>query len=120
MRARDLLAIVLAALVAMSVSVGMAAAQTGGTAPGASSEQSDNNKRDDDFGDKCRPGIPGIDQIAEGACDVGKGAIDDVTGAPGRIAKGVATGVLNQATEWMVDAATWTTKQIATGIHKTS
>jgi hypothetical protein len=116
---RRLLAIALVVLVTMSVCVGTAVAQTGGTDPVASPEQSD-NKNQDDFGDKCRPGIPGIDQIAEGACDVGKGAIDDVTGAPGRIAKGVATGVLNQATEWMVDAATWTTKQIATGIQKTS
>src|SRR4051795_3958906 len=120
MRARDLLAIALTALVAMSVSVGMAAAQTGGTDPGASPEQSDNNKKDDDFGDTCRPGIPGIDQIAEGACDVGKGAIDDVTGAPGKIAEGAATGALNQLTEWMTDAATWTTNQIATGIQTTS
>jgi hypothetical protein len=120
MRARRLLAIALTALVAMSVSVGTAVAQTGGTDPGASPEQSDNNKKDDDFGDKCRPGIPGIDQIAEGACDVGKGAIDDVTGAPGKIAEGAATGALNQLTEWMTDAATWTTKQIATGIQKTS
>jgi len=120
MRARRLLAIALTAVVAMSVSVGTAVAQTGGTDPGASPEQSDNNKKDDDFGDKCRPGIPGIDQIAEGACDVGKGAIDDVTGAPGKIAEGAATGALNQLTEWMTDAATWTTKQIATGIQKTS
>src|SRR3954469_4105626 len=119
MRAR-FLAIALAALVAMSVSVGMAAAQTGGTDPGASPEQSDNNKKDDDFGDKCRPGIPGIDQIAEGACDVGKGAIDIGTGVPGEIAKGAATGALNQLTKSMTDAATWTTKQIAAGIQKTS
>ncbi|HEY4277614.1 MAG TPA: hypothetical protein VGM91_05310 [Conexibacter sp.] len=104
----------------MSVCVGRAVAQTGGTDPAASPEQSNNRNKDDDFGDKCRPGIPGIDQIAEGACDVGKSAIDEVTGAPTRIAKGVATGVLNQATEWMVDAATWTTKQIATGIQTTS
>src|SRR4051794_28255986 len=120
MRARGLLAIALAALVAMSVSVGMAAAQTGGTDPGASSEQTDNNKKDDDFGDKCRPGIPGIDQITEGACDLGKGAIDIGTGVPGDIAKGAATGALNQLTKWMTDAATWTTKQIAAGIQKTS
>src|SRR4051794_31941976 len=119
MRARRLLAIALTALVAISVSVGTAVAQTGGTHPGASPGQSDNNK-DNDFGDKCRPGIPGIDQIAEGACDVGNGAIDDVTGAPGKIAEGAATGALNQLTEWMTDAATWTTKQIATGIQKTS
>ena len=112
--------IALAVLVAMSVCVGTAAAQTGGTDPGASPEQSDNQKKEDDFGDKCRPGIPGIDQIAEGACDVGKGAADTVTGAPGDIAKGVAGGALDQATEWMTDAATWTTKQIATGIQKTS
>jgi hypothetical protein len=104
----------------MSVYAGTAVAQTGGTDPAASPEQSDNNKKDDDFGDTCRPGIPGIDQIAEGACDVGKGAIDDVTGAPGKIAEGAATGALNQLTEWMTDAATWTTKQIATGIQKTS
>src|SRR3954451_21221101 len=120
MRARGLLAIALAALVAMSVSVGIAAAQTGGTDPGASPEQSDNNKKDDDFGDKCRPGIPGIDQIAEGACDVGKGAIDIGTGVPGDVAKGAATGALNQLTKWMTDAATWTTKQIAAGIQRTS
>src|SRR5215216_1611744 len=120
MRARRLLAIAVTALVAISVSVGTAVAQTGGTDPGASPEQSDNNKKDDDFGDNCRPGIPGIDQIAEGACDVGKGAIDYVTGAPGKIAEGAATGALNQLTEWMTDAATWTTKQIATGIQKTS
>ena len=49
-----------------------------------------------------------------------KGAIDDVTGAPGNIAKGAAAGALNQLTKWMTDAATWTTKQIATGIQKTS
>src|SRR3954451_6441939 len=120
MRARGLLAIALAALVAMSVSVGIAAAQTGGTDPGASPEQRDNNRKDDDFGDKCRPGIPGIDQIAEGACDLGKGAIDGATSAPGQIAEGAATGALNQLTEWMTDAATWTTKQIATGIQNTS
>jgi type IV secretion system protein TrbL len=120
MRERRLLAIVLVVLVAVSGCVGTAVAQTGGTDPAASPEQSDNKNKDDDFGDKCRPGIPGIDQIAEGACDVGKGAIDTVTGAPAGIAKGVATGVLNQATEWMVDAATWTTKQIAAGIQKTS
>src|SRR5688572_31923929 len=47
-------------------------------------------------------------------------SIDDVTGAPGKIAEGAATGALNQLTEWMTDAATWTTKQIATGIQKTS
>src|SRR5215213_8391614 len=120
MRVRHLLAVALAVLVAMSVCGGTAVAQTGGTDPGASPEQSDNNKKYDDFGDTCRPGIPGIDQIAEGACDVGKGAIDDVTGAPGKITEGAATGALNQLTEWMTDAATWTTKQIATGIRKTS
>jgi hypothetical protein len=120
MRVRRLLTIALAALVAMSVCVGTASAQTGGTDPGASPEQSDNQKKEDDFGDKCRPGIPGIDQIAEGTCDVGKGAADTVTGAPGDIAKGVAAGALDQATKWMTDAATWPTKQIATGIQKTS
>src|SRR5919197_5003577 len=119
MRARHVVAIALAALVAMSVSVGTAAAQTGGTDPGASSEQTDNQKGDD-FGDHCRPGIPIVDDVAEGACDVGKGAVDDVTGAPGKIAEGAATGALNQLTKWMTDAATWTTKQIATGIQKTS
>src|SRR4051795_8525981 len=120
MRARDLLAIALVVLVAMSVCGGTAVAQTGGTDLGASPEQSDNQKKDDDFGDKCRPGIPGIDQIAEGACDVGKGAADTVTGAPGAIATSVVGGALDQATKWMTDAATWTTKQIATGIQETS
>jgi type IV secretion system protein TrbL len=120
MRVRHLLAVALAVLVAMSVCVGTAGAQTGGTDPGASPEQSDNQKQDDDFGDKCRPGIPGIDEIAEGACDVGKGAADAVTGAPGAIATSVAGSALDQATKWMTDAATWTTKQIATGIQKTS
>jgi hypothetical protein len=119
-RGRRLLALALAALVAMSVCVGTAVAQTGGADPGASPEQSDNNEKDDDFGNKCRPGIPGIDQIAEGACDVGKGAIDGATGAPGKIAEGAAIGTLSQLTEWMTDAATWTTKQIATGIQNTS
>jgi hypothetical protein len=120
MRGPQLLVLALAALIAMSVCVGTAVAQTGGTDPGASAEQSDNNKKHDDFGDKCRPGIPGIDQIAEGACDLGKGAIDGATNAPGQIAEGAASGALHQLTEWMTDAATWTTKQIATGIQKTS
>ena len=84
---RRILAIALVVLLTMSLCVGTAVAQTGGTDPVASPEQSDNKNKDDDFGDKCRPGIPGIDQIAEGACDVSKGAIDGVTGAPGRIAK---------------------------------
>lgn len=77
-------------------------------------------KKKDDFGDKCRPGIPVVDDVAEGACDVGKGAADTVTAAPGEIAKSVAGGALDQATKWMTDAATWTTRQIATGIQKTS
>src|SRR3954451_4294386 len=85
----------------------------------AKDEEKD-KKKGDDFGDHCRPGIPIVDDVAEGACDIGKGAIDDVTGAPGKIAEGAATGALNQLTEWMTDAATWTTKQIATGIQKTS
>jgi hypothetical protein len=82
--------------------------------------QKDEEKKQEDFGDKCRPGIPGIDQVAEGACDVGKGAADTVTGAPGDIAESVAGGALDQATEWMTDAAVWTTKQISAGIKKTT
>lgn len=120
MHVRRLLAIALALLVAMSIGVETAAAQTGGTDPGASSEQSDNRTEDEDFGDKCRPGIPGIDQIAEGACDVGKGAADAVTGVPADIAESVVGGALDQATKWMTDAATWTTRQIGTGIQKTA
>src|SRR3954447_24356400 len=49
----------------------------------AKDEEKD-KKKGDDFGDHCRPGIPIVDDIAEGACDVGKAAIDDVTGAGGR------------------------------------
>src|SRR3954471_2571293 len=95
-------------------------ADSGGATVDNEAKAKEEEKKKDDFSDECRPGIPGIDQIAEGACDVGKGAIDDVTGAPGKIVEGAATGALNQLTEWMTDAATWTTKQIATGIQKTS
>src|SRR4051794_5966123 len=65
-----------------------------------------------DFGDNCRPGIPLVDDITEGACDVAKGAVDEVAGAPGKIAGKVAGGVLDQATEWMTDAAAWVSRQI--------
>src|SRR3954453_619152 len=102
--------------------VGPDADQGGATVDNQANAKDDeeDKKKGDDFGDHCRPGIPIVDDIAEGACDVGKAAIDDVTGAPGKIAEGAATGGLNQLTEWMTDAATWTTKQIATGIQKTS
>src|SRR4051812_36338914 len=102
--------------------VGPDADQGGATVDNQANAKDDeeDKKKGDDFGDHCRPGIPIVDDVAEGACDVGKGAIDDVTGAPGKIAEGAATGALNQLTEWMTDAATWTTKQIAIGIQKTS
>src|SRR3954471_15963532 len=95
-------------------------ADSGGATVDNEAKAKEEEKKKDDFGDKCRPGIPIVDDVAEGACDVGKGAADTVTGAPGDIAKGVAGGALDQATKWMTDAATWTTKQIATGIQKTS
>ena len=46
-----------------------AAAQTSGSDP-AASEQQANGGVHEDFGDTCRIGVPGIDDIAEGACDV--------------------------------------------------
>src|SRR4051794_9162626 len=95
-------------------------ADSGGATVDNEAKAKEEKKKKDDFGDKCRPGIPIVDDVAEGACDVGKGAADTVTGAPGDIAKSVAGGALDQATKWMTDAATWTTKQIATGIQKTS
>src|SRR5215217_5991609 len=95
-------------------------ADSGGATVDNEANAKEEKKKKDDFGDKCRPGIPVVDDVAEGACDVGKGAADTVTGAPGDIAKSVAGGALDQATKWMTDAATWTTKQIATGIQKTS
>src|SRR4051812_38404252 len=102
--------------------VGPDADQGGATVDNQANAKDDeeDKKKGDDFGDHCRPGIPIVDDIAEGACDVGKGAIDDVTGAPGRIAESAATGGLNQLTEWMTDAATWTTKQIVAGIQESS
>src|SRR5215218_5746928 len=100
--------------------VGPDADSGGATVDNEAKAKEEEEKKKDDFGDKCRPGIPVVDDVAEGACDVGKGAADTVTGAPGDIAKSVAGGALDQATKWMTDAATWTTKQIATGIQKTS
>jgi hypothetical protein len=82
--------------------------------------QKDEKKKDEDFGDKCRPGVPGINEIADAACDVAKTGQEQVTGAPGKIAGKVVGGALDQATEWMTDAAVWTTKQIAAGIKKTA
>src|SRR4051794_27077192 len=132
MRALRFLSLILALAAIALAAPPSATAQAHGVGPDAdqggatvdnqanAKDEEKDKKKGDDFGDHCRPGIPIIDQIAEGACDVGKGAIDDVTGAPGKIAEGAATGALNQLTEWMTDAATWTTKQIATGIQKTS
>src|SRR3954468_23672156 len=100
--------------------VGPDADSGGATVDNEAKAKEEKKKKKDDFGDKCRPGIPIVDDVAEGACDVGKGAAETVTGAPGDIAKSVAGGALDQATKWMTDAATWTTKQIATGIQKTS
>src|SRR3954454_12891400 len=95
-------------------------ADSGGATVDNEAKAKEEKKKKDDFGDKCRPGIPIVDDVAEGACDVGKGATDTVTGAPGDIAKSVAGSALDQATAWMTDAATWTTKQISAGIEKTS
>src|SRR3954451_10433581 len=95
-------------------------ADSGGATVDNEAKAKEQEDKKDDFGDKCRPGIPIVDDVAEGACDVGKGAADTVTGAPGSFAKSVAGGALDQATKWMTDAATWTTKQIGTGIQKTS
>jgi hypothetical protein len=80
----------------------------------------EDKKKDEDFGNKCRPGIPILDQAADAACDVVKTGQEQVTGAPGKIAGKVVGGALDQATEWMTDAAVWTTKQIAAGIKKTA
>jgi hypothetical protein len=66
-------AVFVAVLVALSVSSGTVHGQTGGAAPGASQQQSDNKEpeqKDKDFGDKCRPGIPIANEIADAACDV--------------------------------------------------
>src|SRR3954447_3770813 len=127
MRGLRLLSLIFAlAVIASAVPAGANAqgvgpdADSGGATVDNEAKATEEEKKKDDFGDKCRPGIPGIDQIAEGACDVGKGAADTITGAPGDIAKSVAGGALDQATKWMTDAATWTTNQIATGIQKTS
>ena len=116
-------AVFVAVLVALSVSSGTVHGQTGGAAPGASQQQSDNKEpeqKDKDFGDKCRPGIPIANEIADAACDVAKTGQEQVSGAPGKIAGTVVGGALDQATEWMTDAAVWTTKQIAAGIRKTT
>src|SRR4051795_1286204 len=126
MRGLRLLSLIFA--LAVIASAVPAAANAQGVGPDADSggatvdneAKAKEEEKKDDFGDKCRPGIPIVDDVAEGACDVGKGAADTVTGAPGDIAKGVAGGALDQATKWMTDAATWTTKQIAIGIQKTS
>src|SRR3954464_5444505 len=132
MRALRFLSLILALAAIALAAPPSATAQAQGVGPDAdqggatvdnqanAKDEEEDKKKGDDFGDHCRPGIPIVDDVAEGACDVGKGAIDDVTGAPGKIAEGAATGALNQLTEWMTDAATWTTKQIATGIQKTS
>jgi hypothetical protein len=86
----------------------------------AKAKEQEKKKKDEDFGDKCRPGVPGINEIADAACDVVKTGQEQVTGAPGKIAGKVVGGALDQATEWMTDAAVWTTKQIAAGIKKTA
>jgi type IV secretion system protein TrbL len=67
----------------------------------------------------CGVGLPGIDTVLNGACDVGGAivggvgtAVDAVTGAPGAVAGAVAGGVFAEATRWMSDGAHWVTKQI--------
>src|SRR3954447_14234937 len=127
MRGLRLLSLIFALAVIASAVPAAANAQSvgpdtdsGGATLDNEAKANEEEKKKDDFGDKCRPGIPIVDDVAEGACDVGKGAAETVTGAPGDIAESVAGGALDQATKWMTDAATWTTKQIATGIQKTS
>ena len=66
----------------------VASAQTGGTAPAPNEQtkESGKEKKDDDFGDKCRPGVPGLNEVLDAACDVGKTTEEQVTGAPAKIA----------------------------------
>src|SRR3954453_17459063 len=70
-------------------------ADSGGATVDNEAKAKEEEKKKDDFGDKCRPGIPIVDDAAEGACEGGKGAADTVTGAPGDIAKGAAAGALD-------------------------
>src|SRR5687767_2054041 len=98
-----------------------AEAQTGGAAPAPNEQKEESgSQQDEDFGDKCRPGVPGLNEVLDAACDVGKTAEEQVTGAPGAVVENAVGGALDEATEWMTEAATWTTRQIAAGIEKTS
>ena len=71
----------------------------------------------------CAGGIPGIEQLCDGAEAVGGAASDvvgAVTGAPGAVAGAVGEGIFNQLTKWMTDAAQWVTSKIQKLIDKTS
>jgi hypothetical protein len=126
MRAARLLVILAVAIIACvappiagAQGVGPDANGGGATIDNEAKAKEQEKKKDEDFGDKCRPGVPGINEIADAACDVAKTGQEQVTGAPGKIAGKVVGGALDQATEWMTDAAVWTTRQIAAGIKKT-
>lgn len=100
---------------------GAAAQAVGADEPaGDTRDNKRNGAPKEDFGDKCRPGIPLADDVLEGACDVGKGAADAVTDAPGAIAGSAAGGVLDQLSGWMTDGATAITKYVAQAIGATT
>ena len=94
--------------------------QDDGSGAGNGSDKSSSDGKKDDGG-KCPVPLPGIaGKACDAASGAAKGAVDTVTGAPGKVAGAVAGSVLDQMTKWMTDAATWTTKQIAQAIQRTT
>jgi hypothetical protein len=132
------LAILILLVLAMSAAAGATSAHADTPTPGdaqqhasqddasradkGSDENSGDSKKD---GGGCPVPLPGIvgkacDTAANAAGGAVGGAVGAVTGAPGKVAGAVAGSVLDQMTKWMTDAATWTTKQIAQAIQKTT
>jgi hypothetical protein len=112
----------LIALAAVSVPPPSAMAAPPSQEPTADEEVSNSGKPAE--GDSCHVGpVPTVGPTKL-ACKAAGGVVGAVTGAPGGIAQGVAekaaASALDQATKWMTDAATWTTKRISAGIEKTS
>src|SRR4051812_35730190 len=77
------------------------AAQDDGSSADNGGKKSSNDGKKDDAG-KCPVPLPGIaGKACDAASDAAKGAVDTVTGAPGKAAGAVAGGAIDQATKWM-------------------
>lgn len=97
----------------------VASAAPANTDDQAQEKTTDKKKKEKKKEGDCAGGIPGVEQLCDGAEAVGSlpGQLQD---APGNLAEDVAESAVDQMTQWMIDAAVWTTKQIVKGIQETT